>query len=92
MHYSMIWTLTPYRVPTESSENNMLEKKKKGKKIASRIIKAFSLIWIFLRLNPDVKKIEQTPWPGRLKRARIACSWGVSLQTSRVKFHFYVYL
>ena len=56
----MIWRLTPYRVSTESSEKNMLEKKKE-KQFASPTIKAFSFIWIFLRLKPDVKKIQQTP-------------------------------
>ena len=37
----MICRLVPYRVATESSENNMLEKKEKEKQFASPIKKHF---------------------------------------------------
>ena len=47
----------PYRVATESNENNMLEKKRK--QFASPIKKALSLIWIFLRPKPAVKKFSK---------------------------------
>ena len=49
----------PYRVETESSEKNML-KKKNEKKLRALSRKALSLIWIFLRPKPAVKKIQQT--------------------------------
>ena len=49
----MIWKLMPYRVATESGENNML------KKNCEPIKKTLSLMRIFLRPKPAVIKYSE---------------------------------